>query len=834
MESVREKDSGSGDSSDSNDQAAITSTSCSSHRSHNHHYCHSPHLTEEEGVQSTPSGTTSRWTIFDKSLFPSSFPCAQSTSVSSTTSSKLVNNINWIWGRLRGEDCSSHAVPVMMMTRSRRKTSSSTNTTSGCVIIKWSLPRIQHFIMLFLLAALTVSPRIPVAESARFPPTLQSAGGQHHENGIHYTTAGDDNMLHSKHCTHVYPKPHEIIHGAFIEPHHVMKKRSIDQPLRIVLYYDESVHKLDQEKKELINYTVLPEAIQYWQQALKVRRTERSIVLNRRCPNQQVYYKADDPHPYCKVECEAKTMCGEVQVPEEHLDVCRVCNENGTNCRVASNSTAGAGIAEADFVFYVSALQTHRCKHGFTVAYAAHCQQESALDRPIAGHANLCPKSISTKPQELDTLISTVKHEILHALGFSVSLYAFYRDDSGNPLTPRDNKGKPPLNAEMQARQWSDRVIKMVERKDWKVREGNITRKMQMIVTPRVVQEVRRHFNCPDLEGAELEDQGEEGTALTHWEKRIFENEAMTGTHTQNPVYSRITLALMEDTGWYRANYNKAQDLNWGHQLGCDFAKKSCMEWMSAAKARGEDPVPYCNKVKAEPLETQCTDDHNSVALCNLVRYTSSLPMEYQNFDWLPNVPNENVTFYGGSVTLADYCPYVQEFTWRANSVVIRGSHCFYDENNPEPDKNFALEEYGDGSRCFYHTKEMWEERSCHQKRHWQHWGSGCYKYHCEDGLLHILVTNRTFTCSYTGQEIKIQLLANGWLHRGGIKCPSCESFCNDCSGVASSYELNNDEFPQDNLQCSSSNQKSSASVSLLISLPILSLFTLKPISFLF
>jgi len=58
-----------------------------------------------------------------------------------------------------------------------------------------------------------------------------------------------------------------------------------------------------------------------------------------------------------------------------------VCNENGTNCREAPSSRAGEGIADADFVFYVSALQTHRCKHGFTVAYAAHCQQESALDR---------------------------------------------------------------------------------------------------------------------------------------------------------------------------------------------------------------------------------------------------------------------------------------------------------------------------------------------------------------------------------------------------------------------------------------------------------------------
>ena len=28
-----------------------------------------------------------------------------------------------------------------------------------------------------------------------------------------------------------------------------------------------------------------------------------------------------------------------------------------------------------------------------------------------------------------------------------------------------------------------------------------------LMVTPAVVREVRRHFNCPSLEGAELEDQ---------------------------------------------------------------------------------------------------------------------------------------------------------------------------------------------------------------------------------------------------------------------------------------------------------------------------------------
>lgn len=60
---------------------------------------------------------------------------------------------------------------------------------------------------------------------------------------------------------------------------------------------------------------------------------------------------------------------------------------------------------------------------------------------------------------------------------------------------------------------------------------------------------MRNHFNCSSLEGAELENQGEMGTKLTHWEKRIFEQEAMTGASTHNSVFSRITFALLEDTG---------------------------------------------------------------------------------------------------------------------------------------------------------------------------------------------------------------------------------------------------------------------------------------------
>lgn len=54
-----------------------------------------------------------------------------------------------------------------------------------------------------------------------------------------------------------------------------------------------------------------------------------------------------------------------------------------------------------------------------------------------------------------------------------------------------------------------------------------------------------------------------------------------------------------------------------------------------------------------------------------------------KNFDYIQHVTIGHEGYYGGSVSLADYCPYIQEFTWRSKNVVVRGSHCQYVENNP-------------------------------------------------------------------------------------------------------------------------------------------------------
>ena len=90
-------------------------------------------------------------------------------------------------------------------------------------------------------------------------------------------------------------------------------------------------------------------------------------------------------------------------------------------------------------------------------------------------------------------------------------------------------------------RQWADTTIRRVSR-EWKVRGGVMEKVTQLLVTPRVVREVRSHFGCPTLEGAELEDQGGDGTALTHWEKRIFQVNIFRYTWKSLKIYFKVSI----------------------------------------------------------------------------------------------------------------------------------------------------------------------------------------------------------------------------------------------------------------------------------------------------
>ncbi|XP_068102340.1 leishmanolysin-like peptidase [Hyperolius riggenbachi] len=579
-------------------------------------------------------------------------------------------------------------------------------------------------------------------------------------------------------CRHRAPGPEEVIFGVHQKTSHIWKRQA-DLQLRVKIEYDLSIDNLVPEKKSLVRTKLFPQAISYLQKTFQVRRPSSSILLSRQCANNQYLKKKADPHRYCHGACAEHTRCGPVIVPEEHLQQCRMCNDTEKRCG-PSGPPATEGIRNADFVLYVSAITTERCSQENIVAYAAYCQLEADMDRPIAGYANLCPNMISTQPQEFAGMLSTVKHEIIHALGFSAGLFALYRDDNGDPLTPRYMNGLPLFNDSLGVYQWSDRVVRSVTR-DWDVSGSKVVKHVVfLLVTPRVKEEVRRHFGCPILEGMELENQGGMGTELNHWEKRLLENEAMTGSHTQNRVFSRITLALMEDTGWYRANYSMAQRLDWGRGKGCDFAMKSCKFWIQQQSRKNRAVSPFCHTLRSNPLKLTCRQDQRAVAICNLQRFQQRLPLEYQYFDDIPGVARSELPYYGGAVEIADFCPFTQEFSWHLSGEYQRSSDCTMAQNQPASSRNYGAERYGPGSACLEQRSAFVMEQ-CMRRMSYPDWGSGCYQVSCSSEGLQVWVEDSVYLCTRAGQVLAVSAHINGWFYEGHLVCPPCQDFCDFC-----------------------------------------------------
>ena len=108
-------------------------------------------------------------------------------------------------------------------------------------------------------------------------------------------------------------------------------------------------------------------------------------------------------------------------------------------------------MSDADFILYITA-ESGTCPEAEdlgsaqVVAFAATCQTESMQDRPVAGFINFCPNGVQNRDPEFTFAVT--KHELLHALGFSRSLFPLWRDPSNNsPRTPRNsNTGLPDIN----------------------------------------------------------------------------------------------------------------------------------------------------------------------------------------------------------------------------------------------------------------------------------------------------------------------------------------------------------------------------------------------------
>jgi len=199
---------------------------------------------------------------------------------------------------------------------------------------------------------------------------------------------------------------------------------------------------------------------------------------------------------------------------------------------------------EADYLFFIGFVSDPSLDY---VGAATYISQDSETDQPIIGQFDLNYYNGFSD----DDLLSTTIHEMSHALGFDNRLFEVYINDDGDKYD-------------------DDEVVKV----------ETVNRvKVHKIVTPTVVKKAREGFGCDSLDGLELELQGGEGTALSHWEKRLMYNDYMSpDSGIEDVIYSDITMALFEDSGWYTVNYEYTQPITWGYKMGCDLIDDKCIE----------------------------------------------------------------------------------------------------------------------------------------------------------------------------------------------------------------------------------------------------------------
>ena len=170
---------------------------------------------------------------------------------------------------------------------------------------------------------------------------------------------------------------------------------------------------------------------------------------------------------------------------------------------------------------------------------------------------------------------------------------------------------------------------------------GMITQKNSIyyVNSANVLLRAKQHYNCASITGVPLEDQGSRGSAGTHWEARYMLGDYMISTNYYDSVISNITLALFEDSGFYKVNYYSGGLFKFGKNKGCEFLNQKCI---INGQALSEE---FC----VTPDQPMCSRSRTVKGHCGIYDYNGimTIPSNYQYFS------NPN---YGG-FSPANFCP---------------------------------------------------------------------------------------------------------------------------------------------------------------------------------
>jgi proprotein convertase subtilisin/kexin type 5 len=224
------------------------------------------------------------------------------------------------------------------------------------------------------------------------------------------------------------------------------------------------------------------------------------------------------------------------------------------------------GVAADHFFFFTAESADDSWAAGST-----YCFLSSTSKRPLVSRVKFNAKWLKIPGSDVllhEQNTYLLMHEIFHSLGLSGSLFKYFIDANGVTLTNHVKKV---------ALSGSYRTVLNI---------------------PVLTNKLRKYFGCTTLEGAYLEDDGGDGTANSHLERRHFAYEVMTSGVMHGRRISEFSLTILEASGWYLPNYTFAEPFYFGQGQGCTFLKGSCSsstfkydEFCKAATSRGCTPT---------------------------------------------------------------------------------------------------------------------------------------------------------------------------------------------------------------------------------------------------
>ena len=371
-------------------------------------------------------------------------------------------------------------------------------------------------------------------------------------------------------------------------------------------------------------------------------------------------------------------------------------------------------------------------------------------NRPIIGIININGK-IALNLDNIDYLLQSILlHELTHILGFLVSLFKFYPGGEQNTILYKE--------------------------------ESRTNVQKGYIITPKVVQYARKYFNCSSLEGIELERSTSNQIADSHWEARLLLGEYMNSEiYTPEQVISEFTLALLEDSGWYKVNYYTGGLMRFGKNQGCYFIEKDCYKF--DYDKLGNEFFSFL-----DAFQPSCSSGRQSRTYFMLKISESFTLYNY----------NRNTKYVGRKS--ADYC-WVNDFSEKEEKKMLYVGSCrrgggyygeevYFKEYNTYPSSSFPEEfgeVYSNNSFCalssVYPIGKNEEEMNNNFNIFDNIIHSLCYPMYCTNSSLTIQIYNHFVVCPRSGGKVSIGGDYTGYL------------FCPDYNLICSGTKMCNDMF---------------------------------------